>query len=446
LYCICYNGGVKYVRTILYYALFAVALTPAIYADSTVTPAQNIKTLFFRGLMFVVSVLFAYLLAFQKSFREEIAVNLKLLWKNPIFKMMAVLYGILILSTIFSYHPYIGFFGEPEREEGFLGLTFFYSFFLFATLLFKRKDWYTFFWVSMASQVVTFFVAMYQFTHGLNRTNSVLGNPIYFAVYALCLLAMSSLAWLRCNKERNGYAWLAAIFIGIAGIEIFLGNTRSVLLGVAVAFPIAVAYALRHTETIFPKISKKKVYRTTGILCSIVIIFAALFFSTRTAKIWTHIPGLDRISASTVGDATTRSRIVSWSIALHSINPAEAGVVRTLVGYGWDNYIYAWQKHYQPALYQYDTATFDHPHNKLLDMLVMNGALGFLAYMALWYFFIRAVRAYGKKDPASALVLLFWAVAFFVQNLFAFDSISSWILSFAIFGFIIHETEYLHEK
>ena len=107
----------KHLRTVLFWALFATALTPAIYADSTVTPAQNIKTLFLRGCMFVVSVLFTYILATSATFRTEVKERLVTLWKHPIFKIMTALYVILLISTIFSYHPYIGFFGEPEDRK-----------------------------------------------------------------------------------------------------------------------------------------------------------------------------------------------------------------------------------------------------------------------------------------------------------------------------------------
>ncbi len=435
------------VRKVLVWALLLTALAPAFYADSTLTPAQNIKTLYLRACLFVVSILFVYLLAASKDFRTEMRDRLAAVWKHPITKVMAVLFAILLVSTIFSYNHFIAILGEPEREEGFLGLAFFYSFFLYAILLFKKKEWHTFFWLTLSTQIVVFSVSLYQLSQGLHRTNSVLGNPIYFAVYGLSLMVMSAIMWLWGRKENSDLAktmGMLGIIIGVA--ELFLGNTRSVLLGVVIAIPVALIYAAVRAEALFPQVKKSTVRKTAAGLFGGLALFAGLFFATLHADFWTHIPGLDRISQSTVGDATTQSRLASWSIAVHSINPASVGITRSLFGWGWDNYFFAWQSFYQSRLYEFDSATFDHPHNKLLDMLVMNGILGLIAYLALWFFFVRAVVHYGKREPGIALLLVFWSIAYFVQNLFAFDTAVSWIISFALFGFIMHETLYVSEK
>lgn len=431
---------------VMIWALLLSALTPALYADSTLTPAQNIKTLFFRTCIFVVSVLFAGMLVVKKDFRNTVIERIRLAWKSPIVKMMVVLYAILLVSTIFAHDRFYAFLGEPEREEGFLGLSFFYALFFYATILFKKKEWYRFFWLSLGTQIVVFFSALYQLGQGLHRTNSVLGNPIYFAVYGLTLLAIAGVVWVTAKKEKkpvSRFFGFALVLVGV--LELFLGNTRSVLLGAAVGVPVVLAYAAINAEQVFPRINKKKVQKTAIGIFAGLAIFSGIFLSTRHAAIWSHVPGLDRVAVSSVGDSTTLARLVSWSIALHSIDPKEAGIIRTSFGWGWDNYYFAWQQFYQSRLYQYDTASFDHPHNKLLDMLVMNGAFGLAAYLALWFFFVRAVLHYGKREPGIALFLLFWSVAYFIQNLFAFDTIVSWILSFAIFGFVAYESLYEYQ-
>jgi O-antigen ligase len=352
-----------------------------------------------------------------------------------------------MISTIFAYRHNLAFLGDVEREEGFLGLTFFYSIFLYTIILFKKKDWYTFWGLLLSTQVLVFGYSLAQLSQGLNRTNSILGNPIYFSVYALCLLCISLVTYIYTKKQRLPVAnFFGVISIIIAIIEIFLGNTRAVLLGIVVAIPVIFVYALANSSTIFPKIKKNTIRLVAISLFSFFLIFSTIFLYTKDAKIWTHIPGLDRVAASNINDSTTRSRLVSWSIAVSSVNPQTAGIGRFLVGYGWDNYFFAWQKFYNPDLYQYDKATFDHPHNKVLDMLVMNGFIGFVLYMIFWVFFVKTLVVYRKKEPLISLIFIFWAVAYFVQNLFAFDSIISWIISFAIFAFIVNETLYQYEE
>ncbi|MEI6400309.1 MAG: O-antigen ligase family protein [bacterium] len=431
----------KNLRKVLMIALFATAFTPAIYAENTLTPSQNAKTLFFRGCIALVSVLFSVLMIKSASFRSEVKERLVVVWKHPLVKITTLLYGILCVSTIFAYHHLLGFFGEAERDEGFLGLTFFYSLFLYTILLFQKKDWYVYFGTAIATQLFVFSSAIHQFANGTHRTNSIVGNPIYFATYALCLLCISFAIYFQAKKEE----WytvkiISIISIIVAILEIFLSNTRALMLGVAIAVPVVLSLLFVYSDTVFS--SAKKVYakRIIVVIFAAFVVFGAIFLSTRQAKIWTHIPGLDRIAQSSTTDSSTVSRLVSWNIALHSINPVEAGIGRTLFGYGWDNYFFAWQKFYQTALFEYDTATFDRPHNKLLDMLVMNGVLGFLAYMLFWFLFIKILVRYAKKEPLFSILFVSWAVAYFVQNLFAFDNIITWILFFAIVAFVTNET------
>jgi hypothetical protein len=429
------------IRKALYWALFCMAFVPAIYADATITPSQNAKTLFLRFCMMIVSILFAYRLATEKSFFVEVRERVVTLWKHPIVRWVLIGFGILVVSTIFAYSKYFAFLGEVERDEGLLGLTFFYAFFVYAVILFRQKDWYTFFWLTLSTQIVIFFAAVYQSNNGLVRVNSVLGNPIYFAVYALITFCLSWIVWIRAKKQNAKVAQYTALtLVGISLIEIFLANTRSIFFGVVVAIPFVLLYAVLQSEKLFPNIQKKRVRKITLSLFIGSALFLTAFFSTRHASIWSYIPGLNRIAESSMNDSNMQARFVSWSIAVHSVNPATAGITRTLVGWGWDNYLYAWQQFYNPHLYQFDPSSFDRPHNKLLDMLTMNGVFGLAAYLILWLVVLRAIIGYGKREPAVALVLLFWAIAFFVQNIFAFDSIVSWILFFALIGFIVTET------
>ena len=433
----------KSIKTLLKWSLILLALTPAIYGEATLTPSQNAKTLFLRFFIAISSVFFFILCASLREFREEVKARLIILWKHPLFKITTVLYSILAVSTIFAYHHFIGFLGEVEREEGFMGLTFFYSFFFYASILFKKKDWNWFYGLLMFTQLPIIIFAFGQFSEGSARANSILGNPIYFASYAVCMLFISSVMYLKAKQENKSAAKffsICSIIIAILGL--FMANTRSAMLGVIVATAIGIVYAFIYSDSVFPQIAKKKVRNTAIALFASFVIFAGVFISTRNAQIWTHIPGLNRLSNTTIGDSTTKARLVSWNIALHSISPVHAGVGRMLIGYGWDNYFFAWQKFYNPDLYEYDVATFDRPHNKILDMLVMTGVLGFLAYLAMWFFFIKIVFKHRFKDGKFALLCIFWAVAYFIQNLFAFDSIISWIISFAIFAYVINETSH----
>ncbi len=148
------------------------------------------------------------------------------------------------------------------------------------------------------------------------------------------------------------------------------------------------------------------------------------------------MPGFNRIAEFSFSDHSTIAREINAQIAIHSVDPRAVGIRRMLVGWGWDNYIYAWESHYVPRLYAYDASRFDRPHNKLLDMLSMTGVLGLLAYVAVWIFFIQRILKTGKSDRIEGAALLLWAVAFFVQNLTAFDTLVTFVSFFAMLAYV----------
>jgi tetratricopeptide (TPR) repeat protein len=99
--------------------------------------------------------------------------------------------------------------------------------------------------------------------------------------------------------------------------------------------------------------------------------------------------------------------------------------------------------------FRYEHTWFDRAHNKLIDVLVMNGLLGLMAYLVLWglvfYFILKTPKSRNNAKPYAAqrgneplerAALLFFGAAYFTQNLFVFENISVYIPFFAFLGFL----------
>jgi hypothetical protein len=422
------------------------SVLPLTYSYGALIPYMSGKTLFLRGVLFLVTALSAYGYFCNTEFRKGITQKCVAAWKNPIVKAVAVSYGLLVLSTLFAFDRYLAFFGTLQRGEGLVSFTFFYAFFFFAVLFFEKKQWQYFAFGTLATTWVLFVYELIQFHAGADRPGSFADNPIFLASYYVFSLFVALLVLRAGVTLRKWYlSLLGLLTIGIVVIGIFITGTRGVLLGMGVGFLAVLGYFLVVGKRIQISRSLHARHIAAGILC-VSLVLAGIFISTRDAALWQTLPGFNRLAKVSLTDATTRARLINTEITLRAVNPASVGIARTLVGWGWDNYIFAWQKFYDPSIYAYDPGIFDRAHDFLLDRIVMTGILGFIAYLSIWYFFARLVFGLYKKDAYIAASCIFFGVTFFVQNLSVFDTIITFVAFFAVLAYVLYENTVVGEK
>ncbi len=155
----------------------------------------------------------------------------------------------------------------------------------------------------------------------------------------------------------------------------------------------------------------------------------ALFLARNTNFVKTE-PLLYRLTDISLESGTGKIRLVSWKIGF------DAFLEKPLLGWGPENYYVAFNKHLNPVFFYYSGETFDRAHNRLVDVLVMDGILGLLAYLSI---FIAAVFLLWRKikdSPALALILIALLGAYFIQNLLLFDMPISYLIFFLSLGLI----------
>lgn len=428
-------------KKIIKWVLILSALVPLVVASTALVPYVSGKTLYFRGLIGIVSVLAAALFFQSAEERRSMTEKVRALFKRPVGRAIAVSYGLLVVSTIFAFDRYIAFFGNVERGEGLIGLTFFYLFFLFTSIFFDKKDWNAFFVATLASGWVLFIVQLYQaLAEGVARSGSLTGNPIYLGAYFLFVVYASLMLIARNKKgESTVPLFVSIVSLAMSFLSILMSQDRSVMLGAFIAAIFALGYLAFVGKGM--AFSKKHDVRAwaAGALIAIAVLGGG-FAVTRHADVWQHVPGLNRLADFNGTDTDSTARLVVAEITFRAVDPAHSTIGRTLVGWGWDNYIYAWEKNYDPKLYGLDTGVFDRAHDKLLDQLVMTGVLGLIAYLVMWALFIGAALKLGKKRAFEAAITLFFAIAFFLQNLTVFDSFVTYLAFFAVLASTIYES------
>ncbi len=114
----------------------------------------------------------------------------------------------------------------------------------------------------------------------------------------------------------------------------------------------------------------------------------------------------------------------------------KGGLKKFIFGWGPDNYLAAFYAHGDQKIYFLDAAPFDRAHNQVFDVLVMNGVIGFLAYLSIWFFILKHIF-FEKQFSVERLLLAFFTAAYFVQNLSVFDNMTTYIPLFIFLAYTV---------
>ena len=435
-------------------SLLSLALTPLVVTHSTLFPYVFGKAMLIRLVMAIASIF----LLMGVFWGEDILSRSRLKKINNPLTMVLIIFSVLALfSTFFADNPYRAFWGDIERSEGFLISFYMLFFFLGTSLFFEKKDWLSFFKLNLVVGIVAMGdVLMDRFAYGdIRPDGSFFGNPTFVATYALFVLYFALMVGVL-DKNKT-WPFLSRTVVALSLLAIFVTETRGVILGLIVALFIVLLRIslIKGGVEKFNLLGKSVEVKNLVIgTLLVILIFGGAFVVTRDNAFWQNIPGLDRLARISSTDATTQTRLINLSISMNAVNPQNVGWTRTLLGWGQEEYINAHNQFYDPAIQKYESAWFDRAHNKILDVLVMNGLLGLLGYLLIWCLIFWKTLG---KDVARSNHLdsreKFWtllftggiAVAYFVQNLFLFDQIAMYIPLFSIFAFVGY-TFYAHEE
>ena len=429
-------------KKVLKWLLLVLAFTPLIVSPTTLFPYVFGKTILIR---LAITALSVFLTFYFLKFSEEAfkSINWSRL-KNPIFLSFAFFTALAILSVFFAADPRISFWGDLERGEGFLILFYMLLFWAGSILLFEKEDWTTFFKLSLFSGGVVALDALVYFAKnpGVRPIGSFIGNPAFISVYLLFVI-FSALMVAAVSRDNKFWSALSAFSILLSAIALLATKTRGVFVGIFAAVLAIIVYSAlngrNQTITLFGKsVPTKKIGR--GALTGIILLMF-LFVGTKSSPIWQAIPGFDRLAQISVNDATTQTRLINLGVSLNAVNPNNVGVRRAFLGWGPENFSQAYNRFYNPAIQKYEATWFDRAHNKLMDVLVMNGILGLLVYLTLWFYVFKSIfssRWENLRGDIPRAPLIFFGVSYFVQNLFLFDQITTYIPLFIFLGYVIY--------
>lgn len=402
------------------YLLLAVAFTPLIVTLSTIYPFILGKLIFFRSLTAITAVVFIFLLSQDSRIRRKFITVVK----NPliILVFLFIIWGGI--GVFFAKNPLVAFWGNLERGEGWLTWLHIFLFLLMAVTIFERKDWIQFVRLSVIASIIVSFYGTLQFlgvksfpgAFKLEKLTSFFGNSSILAAYFTLIVGFA--LWLL-NVDINRF-WKSAAAVAIlwSSAMIVLSGTRGAILAlVAGLFLGVLLLAWRH-----------KFYR---VLLVIFILFGIGFLLTKQHPIWQKVPLFDSLASLSLEHPTVKTRLIALGVSWRAFKE------KPIIGWGIDNYRVAYNKHYNPDYALYEAAWFDRAHNKIMDILVMNGGVGLILYLSILGLVIWYLRQmYLKGEKKESLALGFLLIIYFIQNLFLFDHLVTYILFFALLGII----------
>lgn len=393
-------------------SVFLLALLPLIVTQNMIFPFVTGKTFFLRLILGLGVGCWAALAIFDKQYRPS---------RNVLSVALFVFLVIIAFASIFGVDVEQSLWSNFERMEGLLTYIYLGGLFLVASTTFTdKKLWGYLFGASLVVSVISAFWAFLQSTGAVGmpsvgRPYAGFGNSIYLSVYLLFHLFILGLLFLReTDKQRKWF--FAAIFLFELYV-FFLSASRGAFIGaVAGIFAISILNALYYRS--------RNATIVLGGIFGIVLVIVILITAFGNSAFVENITLLDRLSDIPFSDITRDARIMVWGVGI------DAFLDRPILGWGPGNFIIPFAEYYNPELFGQEP-WFDRTHNVYIEWLVGTGIVGFAAYMfVIIGTFILLWRLYKeeKVDPPTVIFLTGFFVAYLIQNLFIFDTITTYVV------------------
>ncbi len=407
----------------LFFVLVCLSLTAALWVSKDLLfPFVTTKAFFFRICIELAFPLYLFFIISDRSLRPNL--------KNPLTISILVFLLINFVSSFAGVDLIRSLWGNFERMGGTYYLAHLTALYFYILVLGQMPG-------KFLQWLLKFllFVAFLEVSNGIfgwlgfptlipdpslpARVSSTLGNPIYLGSFLIIPMYLALFFAQQAASTAGKIVYWLLAFLFLFGI--FLSGTRGAMVGlIGGSFLAAVAFLV---------LNKNRNIRNYGIMFVVAFVGLAALLFTFNSKL-PQGSTLQRVF--TLNDSNTQARFVQWKSGLLGYKD------RPILGTGPENYYVVANAYYNPELFQYDRSWFDKPHNYLLEILVTNGLLGFLAYASIIVFtawgLYRGYKSglYGLLEFAFLLGAL---LAYQIQNLTVFDTVPASLMFFAFTGF-----------
>ena len=406
-------------RIIIFTGLFAIPFVPFLVSSSFFFPFITTKVFVWRIIVEIVFAAWILLALTDTEYRP---------------KKSLVLYAVLAflvvtgLSTVFSVDVSRSFWSNFERMEGYVSLLHLGAFFLVISSVFREVLWKRWWNTSLLASAFMVFYALFQLLgvatihQGGARVDGTFGNASYLAVYMLIHIFIALLMMVR-EWKNSTLRYVYGVLILAQTFILYHTATRGAILGLLGGLLIMALLNIRNRE--------QKVIRKASIaLVAGLVIMVAGFVLLRNSAFVENSPVLSRFASISTNELKSGGRSFVWPMAMEGFKE------RPILGWGQENFIYVFQKHYSPEMYRLEP-WFDRAHNIFLDWMVAGGILGLFSYLSLYIVLIYLIWWRDENlSHTERSILTGLMAAYFFHSFFVFDHLASYILFFALIAYL----------
>jgi O-antigen ligase len=412
---------------------------PLLVYKGTFYPFIFPKAIVFQILTEVIFVAWLFLSLYAKNEKKY-----HLDFKNPLIIALTVFIAVLFLTSLCGLDFRRSFWSTEERMNGLATILHLYAFFLVLTSVFSarggsasgeksKRDWRFLVWSSLSCSLLVGLYGLGQkmgldFLIKINerQMTATLGNPIFLAVYAMLNVFLAG--WLM-SQSRKWQGKIISFLLIIFNLWVMLSAASR---GVMLAFGISL-----FSFFLFLIFTSKSRLLKVGIIILLILILSGLIFiqlpqfSSQINKMPIFVRRLANFTVSAA------DRFDAWLIGLKGF------IDRPLSGWGWENYNLIFNKYYQPRylVKGIDATWFDRSHNQVIDVLALSGLFGLVSYLSIfgaifWLIYKKTKRGGTSKKKISLVILGLMFLAYFIQNLFVFDTPAPLIIFYFSLGLV----------
>lgn len=404
-------------RWVVIGGLFCIPFSVLIVADSLFFPFITGKAFFYRIVVEIVFAAWILLALKNANYRPHI---------QKIYYVLFALLGMLFVSNMLSVAPYKAFWSNFERMDGWISLIHHAMFFVVISSMFTTYQMWQKFWkVSFAVSVVVSLYGLLQrigvmeaIQGGGVRVDGTFGNAAYLAVYNLFHIFLA--VWLLYKSRSKGMRILYGA-IGVFNLfNLYWTATRGVFVGLAAGILVTTFIILIKDK------EHKKVRMVAGALLLGLVIIVGSIFALKNTDFVMQNPTLSRIATISLAEGEVRFTV--WSMALKGV--AE----KPIIGWGQEGFSAVFAKYYEPKMYTQEP-WFDRAHNIVIDWLVAGGVVGLTLYLSVLGLGLYYMWRSEWLDVFEKALFTGLYTGYFIQNLFVFDNVGSYILFFGTLAF-----------
>lgn len=403
----------------------SVVLIPLVYWHGVFFPYTFIKTIIFYTL--VEFAVFGWLLL--ALFREE--------YRPRFSPLAAAIAGFLFISSLVAFVGVDGsksVWSDYERMFGIVTLFHMGAFVLvLSSVVRKKRDWDWLFGAVVGTAAFVGLIATWQGFTSDDLSISTIGNAAYVSSYLVPAFFLA--LFLVVREERASLrAWLYGICAMLIVLALPFTEARAGVVGLGAGIFISLILFLfwgdrQGTSFSIAHATLKRV--TYGILTVGIVSGAVLLFAPESSK--KFLPErLQSLFDFNVQERTASGRLLVWRVAW------DGWKERPLAGWGPENFNILFNKKYDPELYQLEP-WFDRAHNFVFDIGSTSGFAGLLTYVGIFgaALFMAARQWKSGAMPLYTFVMVCSVLgAHLTQNLFTFDTVSSFLLICFVFGYV----------